>query len=157
MNPIVYLETTIISYLAARPSRDLIIAAHQQITQEWWTMRRIHYELYVSQLVVHEAQQGDVDAAARRLLLLQGLPLLELNDSATILAEEFVRRKAIPKQANEDALHVALATVHGVDYLLTWNCKHIANAERWLAIADVCNEQGYEPPIICTPEELLGE
>ncbi|MCP4404687.1 MAG: type II toxin-antitoxin system VapC family toxin [bacterium] len=153
----VYLETTIVSYLTARPSRDLIIAAHQQITQEWWDSRRNNYDLYVSQLVVHEAGRGDPNAAARRLAVLDSIPMLALAEPAVILSEQFIQQHAIPEKAAEDALHIALATIHGVDYLLTWNCKHIANAERWSAIAETCRQQGYEPPIICTPEELLGE
>jgi predicted nucleic acid-binding protein len=157
MKPIIYLETTIISYLTARPSRDLIIAAHQQITQEWWDTQRNHYNLYVSQLVINEASKGDSAASERRLAVLNSIPLLALSEPAITLSEQFILHHAVPKQAVEDALHIALATIHGVDYLLTWNCKHIANAERWSAIADVCNQQGYDPPIICTPEGLLGE
>ena len=154
--PIVYLETTIVSYLSARKSKDVIIAAHQQITQEWWTQRREHYEVYVSQLVVHEISRGDQNAAQKRLEALQGIPSLEITEEAIALAEQFIRRNAIPRHAAEDALHVAIAATHGADYLLTWNCKHIANAEKWLAIANVCQTEEVEPPIICTPEELFG-
>lgn len=156
MKPTVYLETSVISYLAARPSRDLIVAAHQQISQTWWETRN-DWDLAVSVLVVAEARSGDTAAAARRLAVLDGLPLLTLNDAATNLAERLLNAAALPASANEDALHVALATVHGTDYLLTWNCKHIANAEKRPVIEAVCLSSGYRPPIICTPEELLGD
>lgn len=153
----VYIETTIVSYLAARPSRDLISLAHQQITQDWWDGRRSHFELFVSELVVREAGMGDGEAASRRLALVQPLPMLQLNDVASHLARTLMKRNAIPAKAVEDALHISVATAHGMDYLLTWNCKHIANAETRNLIVTTCRAEGYEPPIICTPEELLGE
>lgn len=155
MKPTVYLETTIISYLAAKPSRNIIIAAHQELTNEWWENRRRRFDLYVSQLVIQEAKSGDKDAAQRRLGLLDSIPLLELNEKVISLAR-ILMDKTIPSKAVEDALHIAVAAIHGMDYLLTWNCKHIANAEREHAIASVCRSNNYEPPIICTPEELMG-
>ncbi len=155
MKPKVYLETTIISYLAARPSRDIIIAAHQELTNEWWENRRKRFDLFVSQLVIQEAKSGDKEAARKRLGLLEPIPLLELNDKAISLAR-ILMNDAIPPKAVEDALHIAVAAIHGMDYLLTWNCKHIANAEKEHAIAAVCRGNNYEPPIICTPEELMG-
>ena len=155
MKPKVYLETTIISYLAARPSRDIIIAAHQELTNEWWENRRRRFDLFVSQLVIQEAKSGDKEAARKRLGLLEPIPLLELNDKVISLAR-ILMNDAIPPKAVEDALHIAVATIHGMDYLLTWNCKHIANAEKEHAIATVCRSNNFEPPIICTPEELMG-
>lgn len=155
MKPKVYLETSIISYLAARPSRDIIIAAHQELTNEWWENRRRHFGLFVSQLVIQETKSGDKDAAQRRLVFLDSIPLLELNEKVISLARILIN-EAIPPKAVEDALHIAIATIHGMDYLLTWNCKHIANAEKEHAIAAVCRSNNYEPPIICTPEELMG-
>jgi|SRR3989304_5000873 len=155
MKPKVYLETTIISYLAARPSRDIIIAAHQELTNEWWENRRKRFDLFVSQLVIQEAKSGDKEAARKRLGLLEPIPLLELNDKAISLAR-ILMNDAIPPKAVEDALHIAVAAIHGMDYLLTWNCKHIANAEKEHAIATVCRSNNFEPPIICTPEELMG-
>lgn len=155
MKPKVYLETSIISYLAARPSRDIIIAAHQELTNEWWENRRKRFELFVSQLVIQEAKAGDKNAAQKRLDILEPIPLLELNDKVISLAR-ILMNEAIPQKAVEDALHIAVAAIHGMDYLLTWNCKHIANAEKEHAIAAVCRSSNFEPPIICTPEELMG-
>jgi predicted nucleic acid-binding protein len=156
MQPTIYLETTIISYLTARLSRDLITAAHQQITQEWWLRRRTEFALFVSQLVVQEASMGDEGMAQKRLEELRRIPLLDVNQDAGDLAQRLVVEGALPTKAAVDALHIAVATVHGMDYLLTWNCKHIANAEMQSKVATVCRESGFEPPIICTPEELSG-
>ena len=153
----VYIETSVISYLTARPSRDLVTAAHQQLTSDWWEYRRADFDFYVSQLVVREASAGDEDAAKRRLDVIEQIPLLELNEEALTLARSLVEDGPLPAKASEDALHIAVATVHGIDFLLTWNCKHIANAEMRNLIIEVCRSHGYEPPITCTPEELLGE
>lgn len=152
-----YLETTIVSYLTAKPSRDLIVAAHQQITQEWWETRRQDFDVFISELVVHEAEAGDKTAAQKRLEALGEIPLLELNEEVLYLANELVQGVPIPESAKEDALHIALATMHGMDYILTWNCRHIANAEMRIGVASVCISHGYETPVICTPEELMGE
>jgi len=157
MKPKVYIETSTISYLIARPSRDLVIAANQQVTREWWDTRRSLFDLYISQVVIDEANAGDPEAARQRLEALQGIPLLELKTEALDLASEFIRPKALPKKASQDALHIAIAAVYGLDYLLTWNCKHIANAVIQKTILRIVAEQGYELPIICTPYELLGE
>lgn len=153
----VYLETTIVSYLTSKPSRDVIIAAHQQITQEWWETRREAFDLFVSELVIREAGAGDEVAAQKRLSALEEIPLLELNEEALNLARDFVEKGLIPETAREDALHIALATVHGMDYLITWNCRHIANAELRKSVSLICITQGYEAPVIATPEELMGE
>ncbi len=155
MKPKVYLETTIISYFAARPSRDIITAAHQQITQEWWEGRRSNFEIYISQIVLQEANEGDKDAVRRRLEMLEAIPEIEVNPEAVALAQVLVSEGLIPEKAAADALHIAIATVQGMDYLLTWNLKHLANATIRNAIADACRQHGYEPPVICTPEELL--
>jgi predicted nucleic acid-binding protein len=157
MKPRLYLETTIPSYLTAWPSRDLVRAAHQQITRDWWDRRRAEFELYISQVVLRECQAGDATAAAERLKILQDLPLLEQTEEATRLAQALVDRVPLPERAAVDALHVAIAAVHGVEYLLTWNCTHIANATLRDPIESVCRENGYEPPAICTPDELLAE
>jgi predicted nucleic acid-binding protein len=157
MQPTVYVETTIISYLTARLSRDLVTAAHQQITQEWWAKRRTEFKLFISQLVVQEASMGDAAMAQKRLEGLQAIPLLDVNEDAEKLAQRLIVDGLLPKKAAVDALHIAVATVHGMDYLLTWNCKHIANAERQNKVATVCRESGFEPPVICTPEELSGD
>jgi hypothetical protein len=153
MKPRVYVETTVPSYLTAWPSRDLVRAAHQQITREWWA-RRGEFALYSSRLVVQECQAGDPQAAADRLAALVDVPLLELTPDAATLAEALVRGVPLPERAAADALHIAIAAVHGVDYLLTWNCTHIANVTFRPQIESVCRAAGYAPPLICTPEEL---
>jgi hypothetical protein len=155
MQPRVYLETTIISYLVALSSRDLIIAAHQQVTQEWWASRRAEFDLCVSPLVIQEASAGDKDAAARRLGILTSIPILETTDQVSGLAQAIVASGAMPPKAIADALHVAYAAVHQIEYLLTWNLAHLANAAMRSTIEEACRSKGYEPPIICTPEELL--
>lgn len=153
----VYIETSVISYLTARPGRDLITAAHQQLTIDWWEDRRTDFDLYVSQLVVSEASAGDEGAAKKRMEIIGHMPLLELNDEALALASSLVEDGPLPAKASEDALHIAVATVHGMDFLLTWNCKHIANAEMRNLITEACRSQGYELPRTCTPEGLSGE
>lgn len=155
MKPRVYIETSVISYLTARPNRDLIIAANQQSTQDWWDERLARVEVYISQMVVHEVSAGDADAVNRRLQVIAGFPLLDITPQTVQLAEQLISEKAIPRQAAEDALHIALAAVNGMDYLLTWNFKHIANAVLRSKVESVCRNQGYEPPIICTPVELM--
>ncbi|MGD2084608.1 MAG: type II toxin-antitoxin system VapC family toxin [Candidatus Aminicenantes bacterium] len=156
MKPKLYVETSFISYLTARPSRDLIVAAQQQVTREWWKNRRAKFDMYISQLVIQEAKDGDEEAAAKRLKTLENIPLLDLRVEASDLAEKFVRSKALLQNAFDDALHISIAAIYGLDYLLTWNCKHIANAEIQKKISRVSFEEGYELPIICTPYELMG-
>jgi predicted nucleic acid-binding protein len=155
MNPKIYLETTIPSYLTSRPSRDLVMAAHQQITREWWDTQRDAFDLFVSQMVLDEVSSGDPEAAARRLGLLKPLPLLNPHDEEAELAQALLKQAALPARAAADALHIAIAVVNGMDYLLTWNCTHIANAALRNRIETVCRSKGFEVPIICTPEELL--
>lgn len=148
-----YIETTVPSYLTAWPSRDLLRAAHQQITREWWD-RRAAFDLFISPLVLVECQAGDPTAAAERLVVLTGLPLLEQTGEVTALAEALVSGVPIPPRAEADAIHIATATIHGMRYLLTWNCNHIANATLRPRIEAVCRAAGCEPPLICTPQEL---
>jgi hypothetical protein len=155
MKPAVYVETSVISYLAARPSRDLVIAANQQVTLEWWNEKRLEFDLFVSQLVVQEASVGDPDAVTRRRSALNDVQILTLTGEAAALAQKLVEREVISRQAVEDALHIAIATVNGMDYLITWNFKHIANASMRSNIELVCREAGYEPPVICSPMELM--
>ena len=156
MKPTVYVETTIPSYLTAWPSRDLVRAAHQQITREWWA-RRDGFDLYSSRLVVRECQAGDAQAAADRLAALAGVPLLEQEAEVAELAEALMRGVPLPEKAAADALHIATAAVHGMHYLLTWNCTHIANVSLRPRIEAVCRAAEFEPPLICTPEELPTE
>lgn len=157
MKPRVYLETTIPSYLTAWLSRDLVMAGHQQTTREWWDARREDFELFVSQFVIDEAGAGDPDAAKRRLESLVHVPLLDPGANVHALADDLMKRVPLPPKAAADALHIAIATIHGMDFLLTWNCTHIANAALRPGIEAVCRDHGYEPPVICTPEELLKE
>lgn len=152
-----YIETTIVSYLTARPSRDLVQRAHQQLTRRWWQARRAKFDLYVSPPVVQEAAGGDPRRAQKRLAALKAIPVLEATPEAMQLAAALIGAGAIPKQAAGDAAHVAIATIHGVEYLLTWNCAHIANAAIRSNIERVCRSAGYEPPILCTPEELMED
>ena len=149
----VYIETTIVSYLTARPSRDVVLAAHQTLTRDWWRGRSA-YQLRISQLVLDEASDGDQLLRARRLRALRGIPVLSLTNSATRLAKELVRQGALPEKATVDAFHIGVAAAHEVTYLLTWNCKHLANATMRGTIEAVCRSEGLRPPIICTPEEL---
>jgi len=152
-----YLETTIPSYLTSRPSRDLIIAGHQQVTREWWERRSDTFRLYISQLVVDEVSAGDPFAARERLKVLQDLSLLDITPEVTDLASGILASGKIPRKAATDAAHIAIAAVHGMDFLVTWNCVHIANAANAKALALICREHGCECPVICTPEELMGE
>jgi predicted nucleic acid-binding protein len=152
----IYVETSIVSYLTARPNRDLVRAAHQEVTREWWATRGA-FDLYISQLVLDEAAAGDAGAAAQRLEALRDLPLLELTTEATTLGQALLRQAALPSKAAADALHIALAAVHGMNYLLTWNCTHIANATMRPKIEAICRDNGFEPPVICTPLELVEE
>ena len=153
MKPRVYVETSVLSYLTARPSRDLVRAAHQQITLEWWSERK-SFELFVSEAVLEEARRGDPRAAQRRLASAEGLRVLKADDDAQALTTALLGAAVMPSRAAVDAVHVSIATVNGMDFLLTWNCTHIANAVLRPRIEAVCRQNGFEPPTICTPEEL---
>jgi len=151
----VYIETSVISYLVARPSRDLLIAANQQVTQEWWQNRRPKFDVYVSQLVAQEINSGDAEAVSKRQQAVTDCTYLDVTSEAVNLAEKLIEQNAIPRQAAEDGLHIAVATVSGMDYLLTWNFRHIANAALRANVELVCRLNGYEPPVICSPMELM--
>ena len=150
------METSIVSYLTALPSRDLVRAAHQEVTHNWWAMRE-QFELYISQFVIDEASAGDREAAAKRLVALRDTTLLDTTPDAVSLANALIRMGDLPPSAVVDAFHIAVAAVHGMDYLLSWNCKHIANAAMRSRIEATCRLQGFEPPTICTPVELATE
>lgn len=152
----VYLETTFISYLVARASRDVIVAGHQQTTQEWWANRRSEFECLVSQVVIDEVSVGDSAEVQKRLAIIVSLPVLEATQAAESLTQAIMAAGILPPHAFPDAAHVAVSAVHAVDYLLTWNCKHLANAQIARRIAVVCQQQGQPMPVICTPEELMG-
>ncbi|HSB05557.1 MAG TPA: type II toxin-antitoxin system VapC family toxin [Thermodesulfobacteriota bacterium] len=153
--PSLYLESTIISYLAAYPSRDLIVAAHQQITHEWWDQVRPKFNNYISQAVLDEISIGDPDAASRRRALAAGLPILALTEEVELLAEEYVSKLGLPRGAQLDAVHLACAVFYEVDYLLTWNCAHLANGLVIKRLQRVNAALGRSTPVIATPEELL--
>ena len=155
MNSTVYLETSIIGYLASRPSRDLITAANQQLTRDWWDEHREQYDLYVSETVVAECGAGDAQAAQERLDTVGDIAILDVTEDAENLADELVKEIPLPENAEVDALHIAIATVNGINYLLTWNCAHIANAALQPQIEAICRSAGFEPPTICTPQQLM--
>ena len=152
--PKVYIETSLVSYLVARRSRDIIVAARQQLTNDWWENERSKYELFVSEVVLQEARLGDPDEIVKRMTALNNVPLIPVTNEAGLLAEELLRRGALPAKAERDALHIAVATVHRIDYLLSWNCKHIANAHVRKMADRIFRAAGYEPSVICTPEEM---
>ncbi|MCB2263779.1 MAG: type II toxin-antitoxin system VapC family toxin [Candidatus Thiosymbion ectosymbiont of Robbea hypermnestra] len=157
MNFTVYLETSIIGYLASFPSRDLITAANQQLTHDWWDNKRKQYDLYVSETVIAECSAGDPQAAQERMDMIGDIPILNVTEDAENLADELVKQIPLPENAEVDALHIAIATVNGVNYLLTWNCAHIANAALQPRIETICRSTGFEPPAICTPQQLMED
>ena len=157
MSETVYIETSIIGYLTARPSNNLILMANLESTRQWWETQRDQFTLYISQIVLDEVARGDTEIATRRLEILRDFPLLEISEAVQNLAAQFLNRSNLPPKAADDALHIAAATVYGLDYLLTWNCRHIANAQIQKKLSQISLEAGYELPIICTPYELMGE
>lgn len=156
MRQTVYIETSIISYLVARLSRDLITAAHQQITHTWWQEHRQGFSIFASQAVLDESAAGDPQMASKRAEILKDIPMLEITPEVGELATALIMRLPLPPRAGADAVHIATAAHHGMDFLLTWNCSHIANAALRPRIEKICKEQGYAVPVLCTPEELLG-
>jgi predicted nucleic acid-binding protein len=153
--PTLYIETSIVSYLRQRPSPQVIAAARQLLTRKWWDEERSNYELVTSQYVLDEASAGDPVLALERLESLDGIPLLPLDPQIAVIANELVSRAILPLQAAIDALHIAMVAYHRVQYLLTWNCTHIANAKILPRIHRVLTDLGYPIPIICTPEEMV--
>ena len=154
MGGTVYLETTIPSYLAGRPSRDLVIAAHQQITHDWWRHAKEYFDLYVSEAVLEEIRAGDPALASRRLEIVEGLPILELQQDVRDLVRIYSERLNFPPQAQADVLHIAFAVSYKLDYLVTWNCKHIANGHSIRRLLQINQEIQRLTPVILTPEEL---
>lgn len=152
----VYIETSIVSHATSRLSVDPITSVLQQQAQQWWADERENYRLVTSQFVIDEAAGGDADAARRRLAMLDGIPLLIHSDQVEVIAEEIIRRSLMPAKAKLDALHVASAAAGGVHYLLTQNCRHIANAHVLPRIYDLLDELGLPRLLICTPAEFLG-
>ena len=152
----VYIETSIISYLTARPFRDLVAASWQKVTVDWWDTQRGRFDLFVSDIVIEEAGRGNDMAVAGRLGALAGIPILAITEEVLGLSEELITARALPQKAIGDSLHIALSAVHGIDYLLTWNYRHIDNAETKPIVRKVCLANGYGYPEICTPQELMG-
>jgi len=152
----VYVETSIVSYLRQRPSSQVVMAARQLLMHQWWDHERANYELVISQYVIDEASVGDSTLAAERLTSLDGIPLLPLDAEIEEIAEKIVARAILPPKARIDALHIAAVAHHRIQYLLTWNCKHIANAKILPRIYQVLTDMEIPIPIICTPEELLA-
>jgi hypothetical protein len=156
MKPVVYIESSVISYLVSRPSRDVIVAGRQALTLEWWENEKQRFDLRVSALVEDEIGRGDPSAAERRLALIERIPSLAATDNALFLSERLIAEKAIPAGSEDDALHIAIAATQGADYLLTWNFKHINNAETKKLITRIVESLGYVCPLLCSPEELGG-
>ena len=155
--PSVYVETSIVSYLRQRPSSQVIMAARQLLTHKWWDEERGNYELVTSQYVLDEVSAGDPNLAAERLESLHGIPLLPLDLQVPVIADEIMSRAILPPKASIDALHIAMVAHYRIQYLLTWNCKHIANAKILPRIHDVLTNFGIPIPIICTPEEMVDD
>lgn len=157
MKSTVYLETSIISYLAARPSRDLIVAAHQEATHEWWTEQRVRFDLFVSDLVVEEISAGNAEASAKRLEWIDGIERLHITPESIGLARDIIACGALPARAQADAVHISLAALNGLDYLLTWNMRHIANADVRESVRQALMDQEIVAPKLCTPLEFIGD
>lgn len=153
--PLLYVETTVISYYASRPSRDVVVAGHQAVTSQWWEQDLPKFQPHVSQVVLDEIGAGDLEAASRRLAIVGGMSILELTDDVESLAADYFSKVNLPESARADALHLALATSHRMDYLVTWNCRHIASARVRKTVREINEKYGLMTPIICTPEELL--
>lgn len=155
MKSTVYIETSFISYLTSRPSRDLVTAANQQLTHDWWNEHRENFDLFISQFVIDECTLGDAIAARVRLDVIADIQQLDVTAAVETLADGLVDQLPLPEKAQVDALHISIATVCDMEYLLTWNCTHIANAVLRPRIEAICRSFGYEPPTICTPQELM--
>ena len=151
----VYLETTIPSYLAARPSRDLVVAAHQQITSEWWSLAPGRFDLFISEAVLAEIRAGDPEAVARRLEIVESLPVLPFNDDVRHLARVYEKALGLPANARVDVLHIAFASAYELDFLVTWNCAHLANGAVIRRLHGLHEEMKRTTPAIITPEELI--
>lgn len=155
MKETVYVETSIFGYLTARSTNNLILTANIKLTQDWWDNRRNNFTIYASELVEYEAAKGDKAIANYRLDLLRPIIYLDIIEEAIKLAREFLQQSNLPPKATNDSIHIALATVYGLDYLLTWNCKHMANAQIQKKLSQISFKLGYELPVICTPYELI--
>jgi predicted nucleic acid-binding protein len=155
MLPSVYIETSIIGYLTARSRDQVIYAARQELTRLWWEGCRDRYDLVTSELTLEESSRGDTEAAAERLQVLEGISVLDISEPRIgLIANELLEKALLPEKARADAIHLATATVHQVNYLLTWNCRHIANADLLPRVYQLLTNLGYTPPLVVTPEEF---
>ena len=156
MKESIYLETTVVSYYTSRPSRDIIVIAHQEITREWWPEATKRFDVFISEVVVEEASLGDPEAAQRRLKEIETFPHLELNNEVEEMAKVYMEKLGIPDKSFRDAAHLAVACIHSVDYFVTWNCTHLANGEIIKKLIEINQLLGVYTPVICTPEALMG-
>lgn len=157
MNPKVYIETTVISYLTAWRSPQVVMAGQQEATRKWWDEERQRFDIFISEAVIQEASSGDSQAAEKRLRVIAKISEIPITDEARDLAKDLIKYVQLPERAAVDALHIATATVNGMNYLLTWNCRHIANAALREPMGDACLMAGYRIPVICTPQELIED
>jgi hypothetical protein len=155
MKPSVYIESSIVSYLVARPSRDAAMARRQRQTRDWWENRRTEYRLFTARFALREVLRGEPAMARERAASLRDVVLLRTPREVEVLARALIANGPLPDKARPDAVHIAVAAVSGLDYLLTWNCRHIANPRMYPTITRVCREHGFEPPVLCTPDDLL--
>ncbi len=155
MKESIYIETSVVSYYVSKPSRDIIVLAHQQITSEWWPKAVKRFDVYISEVVVEEAAAGNKESAEQRLNKLKGFPYLELTERVEKVAQIYMEKLSIPKKALRDAAHLAVASVHNIDYLVTWNCVHLANGEIIKKLLKINEKLSIKTPVICTPEELM--
>lgn len=153
----VYVESSVISYMTARPSRDVVTSARQTVTIEWWDAYKDTFEIFVSELVIKEIGSGNAAAAQKRLLFVENIPVLETTKNAVELAKLLVEERAVPDSCIEDALHISIAAVQRINFLLTWNFKHINNANTREKISKVIMQAQLKSPILCSPEELINE
>jgi hypothetical protein len=151
----VYVETTIVSYFVARPSRDVVVAARQESTRELWPELVSNFDSCVSVLVREEVGRGDGELAALRLQAIEAFPVLDVDDAARTLASKIIGGHGIPEEYPEDALHIAVAAVNGIDVLITWNFAHLNNPFTRMMVRQLVENAGYRCPELCSPDELL--
>ena len=151
----VYIETSVISYLTSKPSKEIITLGHQKVTSQWWKNNKSHFNCFISNAVIQECEKGNKEYALKRLKICANLELARHSEESIKLANALVASKVVPSKAATDAIHIAISAVNKMDFLLTWNCKHIANALIQDRIEKVCNKLGYKKPALCTPAELL--
>lgn len=157
MKKIVYIETTIVSLLVARPSRDIVMAGHQAETRQWWDEKRVQYRCVTSEEVFREASRGDAEMVRLRLEALNELPVLDVDERVLRIAEEILRDRILPPNVSSDAIHATVAAMHGANILLTWNCRHLANPDLLPRLRKFMERHGFELPEVCTPVELLAD